>query len=226
MRLSSGFAGTTAGPVSPPLIIASRLSSLRLRDCFRGPWHFTQRSTRIGRTRDSKNSTASGDGDAPAGFLLIGPSARPHAQLDAINTPTRRNRQARPIRNPLPDRSGRSRSMPRSFIILPGLGVVRSTAGELGWERQRVGSGVLKRETPEGDRPSRATVSRSVGGQKVPPLSPAPADVGNPLGSCRSAPIPIFHNRPSGLVPRPAGTGYGSLKEVRFTRVVALVCTK
>ena len=72
-RLSSGRAGTIAGPESPPLSIASRLSSLRLDDCFFGPWQLTHFSTRIGRILASKNSAASGE-IASAGFAP--PSAR------------------------------------------------------------------------------------------------------------------------------------------------------
>ncbi len=73
IRLSSGRDGTTAGPESPPLSIASRLSSRRLDDCFFGPWQLTHFSTRIGRIRASKNSAASGE-IASAGFGP--PSAR------------------------------------------------------------------------------------------------------------------------------------------------------
>ena len=57
-RLSAGLPGTTAGPLSPPLRIASRLSSRSPDDCFCGPWHFWQDSTRTGRIAVSKNSTA------------------------------------------------------------------------------------------------------------------------------------------------------------------------
>ena len=68
-RLSSGFAGTSAGPLSPPLSAASRLSSRRLDDCFFGPWHLMHWSTRIGRTRDSKKSIASGERVYAAAFF-------------------------------------------------------------------------------------------------------------------------------------------------------------
>ena len=66
-RLSSGLPGTPPGPLSPPLSTASRLSSRKPDDCFFGPWHLTHCSSRIGRTRDSKNSIASGGNDRSAG---------------------------------------------------------------------------------------------------------------------------------------------------------------
>ena len=163
-RLSSAFAGTTAGPVSPPLRMASRLSSRRPPDCFRGPWHFTQCSTRIGRTRASKNSTASGAGDAPPGFWSSA-RAEPVAQLDATSTPTRLNRPVRPG----PEFSSRSigsisvHATVLQSVFLPDIGVVRFTAGGLGLGRQPGGTGIFGRQaTPAGDRPLRANGSRSV----------------------------------------------------------------
>src|SRR5262245_35112180 len=59
-RLASGFFGTIAGPLSPPLSMAARLSSRRLNSCFFGPWHSKQRSARTGRIRFSTKSISAG----------------------------------------------------------------------------------------------------------------------------------------------------------------------
>src|SRR5580658_9890817 len=77
----------TDGPESPPLIVASRLSNRRFEDCFFGPWHLIQRSTRIGRTRDSKNSIASGENAAMAAvFDFVSSAEARHAAPLAITT--------------------------------------------------------------------------------------------------------------------------------------------
>src|ERR1043166_5519710 len=56
-RLLPGWSGVTAGPLSPPLRRAARLSRRRWPFCFSGPWHFQQCSASAGRMRFSKNST-------------------------------------------------------------------------------------------------------------------------------------------------------------------------
>ena len=52
-RLSSGFPGTTAGPLSPPLRTNSRASSRSPPSCFFGPWHRWHSATKSGRTSRS-----------------------------------------------------------------------------------------------------------------------------------------------------------------------------
>ena len=65
--LSSGFPGTTTGPLSPPLSMESRASSRRPPLAFSAPWHSWQRAARTGRTFASKNSSAAGSSLPPPG---------------------------------------------------------------------------------------------------------------------------------------------------------------
>ena len=75
-RLSSGFPGSTTGPLSPPLSRPARLSSRNPASCFPGPWHGRQLSTRIGRIRDSKNSAC---------WRVIGGEEAPSAERHAAD---------------------------------------------------------------------------------------------------------------------------------------------
>ena len=56
IKLSAGLPATSAGPVSPPLSVACRVSSRRPPDCFFSPWQERHCSTRTGRILVSKNS--------------------------------------------------------------------------------------------------------------------------------------------------------------------------
>src|SRR4029079_11131182 len=72
-RLSSGWPGLIAGPVSPPLITASRESTRKPLNCLAGQWHFWQLSTSSGRIVDSKKRSCSADGGDSA---VASPAAR------------------------------------------------------------------------------------------------------------------------------------------------------
>ncbi len=63
-RLLSGSPATTAGPLLPPLSMATRLSRRRPPSCFFGPWQRWQDWTRSGRTSFSKKAIAAASPEA------------------------------------------------------------------------------------------------------------------------------------------------------------------